>query len=358
MIKITKFRMGFLILCTFVLFLGWKHFHQDKPKNEIRILVDRAPNTLDSSQAPDAWARKIIPLLQEAHYTVTLPLKLDDFVLIPPENSAPKLHFKAIRDEMARALVFMSGDGDVLYDSLSLSRTKWMKSNHTQVIEAPGYSLSFIGFQVNDPVLSNLKVRQAIALCLPVQEWIQYKFFQFVERVPETPTQDLPRASKLLDEAGYPIQPDGYRFILHYVTTPVREGNEMAMLVREALRKIGIELEIMPLETSLFYQRLKRGDFQVFGSRMLRNSETDSVADLLGAEGQRNYFHYPALKEKVFSWNEVKAQVMQDLPLIPLFVWKHSAVLSDRIQANEKTANQMDDTFRFLTTLRLAPEEH
>ena len=356
--KITKYRMGFLILCTFILFWGWKHSHQDKPKNEIRILVDRAPNTLDASQAPDAWARKIIPLLHDFHYTVRQPARMEEFTLVPSDASQPELHFKAIRDEMARALVFMSGGGDVLFDSLSLSRTRWMKKNGTQVIEAQGYSLSFIGFQVNAPVLSNLKVRQAIALSFPVQDWIQYKFFQYVEAFAETPVQDLVRASKLLDEAGYPVQENGLRFTLHYVTTPVREGNEMALLVREALKKLGIVLEIMPLETSLFYQRLKRGDFEMFGSRLLRNSEADSVADLLGAHGQRNYFHYPRLEKKEFTWNEVKNQVLQDLPLIPLFVWKHAAVLSDRVLSNDSTSRQMDDTFRFLSTLSLRTVEH
>ncbi|MBC7397015.1 MAG: hypothetical protein H7333_06195 [Bdellovibrionales bacterium] len=340
-----------LILCTVVLFLGWNHFHQDKPKNEIRILVDRAPNTLDSSQAPDAWARKIIPLIQVDHYTAELPLKLEDFTLLPADPALPRLHFKTVRDEMARALVFLSAEADVLYDTLTLSRTSWIKRQGTQVLEAPGFNLSFIGFQVKDPILSQLKVRQALALSFPVDDWIRYKFFELVEKVPEAPKLDLIEAARLLDEAGYPRKEGGLRFTLRYLTTPVREGNEMAFLVREALGKVGVNVEIVPLETSLFYQRLKRGDFQIFGSRMLRNSESDSVADLLSERGARNYFHYAGLVENTFSWNEVKAQVLVDIPLVPLYVWKHAAVLSKRISVSDHTQTELDDSFRFLRTL-------
>ena len=62
-------------------------------------------------------------------------------------------------------------------------------------------------------------------------------------------------------------------FVSHFSTrtTPVREGNENALLIREALKGVGIHVEVTPIETSLFFNRLTHGDFQIFASVINRN---------------------------------------------------------------------------------------
>jgi ABC-type transport system substrate-binding protein len=329
-------------------------FHQDMPKNEIRILIDRIPNTLDSSQAPDTMAQRIVPLISELHYSVEKPTKNEDFTLDPTDPALPKLHFVFVRDELTRAMLFMSGRGDVLFDTLSLTKTDWMKKKGFQTLESPGFTFQFVGFQLKDPILKNFKVRQAIQLAFPVSEWMHYKLFDWVEALPETHlTPDLAEANRLLDEAKFPRDLKGIRFSLQYFTTPVREGNEMAFLVREALKNLGIQITIQPLETSLFYSRLKKGDFQIFSGRIIRNSEKDLVSDFLSPKGIRNYFSYDALPDHPFTWNEVKSQVFRELPIIPLYTWKHAAVFSARVSPLPETAAHLDDSFRFLNSLRL-----
>jgi ABC-type transport system substrate-binding protein len=148
------------------------------------------------------------------------------------------------------------------------------------------------------------------------------------------------------------------RIKLRFLTTPVREGNELALLVREALAEVGIDVEVVPLESSLFFQRLKRGDFQIFGSRLLRETEDDSIADYLLPGKNKNYFSWNpgrplADRKGNLNWAAAEKQVLEELPFIPLFTWKHGLLLSDRIRKSPLQPRIEEDSFRFLSTLQL-----
>ena len=81
-------------------------FQQEVPKNTIRILVDKV---MDSHHI------RLEPLLQNHQYTRIQ--HEDDFDLIPLNTALPKLQFQLVKDENTRALIFLKGEADVLYDS-------------------------------------------------------------------------------------------------------------------------------------------------------------------------------------------------------------------------------------------------
>jgi hypothetical protein len=331
---------------------------QDTAKREIRVILDRPPNSLFSGQNPDMTARKILPLL-EAGYRLSGNPDLEDFVLDPPKAGDPRLRFRTVRDELARGVLFEKGEADVLFNSLSLSKTEEFRKRGHPVLSAKGHHLSYLGFNLEDPVLSRREVREAVFHALPLRLWIRAKYFDWVE--PEgalTEAFDPDRSRQLLDQAGFPGTKSGKRLTLRFLTTPVREGSELALLLREALRRAEIELEIVPLETSLFFQRLKRKDFQLFASRMLRDSGNSSLAEYLLPGGQKNHFGWRGAsafvaKPEELTWPRIAPLVKRDLPLIPLFFWKHGLLLSRRI-ANPPTSEELEeDSFRFLSNLRL-----
>jgi ABC-type transport system substrate-binding protein len=352
-------------LCTFLLLTPDL---QGTPKNEIRILIDRAPNTLDRRQPPDAMARRILPLLHEGGYRLEAPRGLDDFQLLPPETSGPSakprpaLHFRVVKDDLTRGVLYSRGLVDVLFDTLSLSKTgHFRKLGHT-VLAPEGHHLSYLGLDLRNPVLARLEVRQAIRDALPLSRWIQQKYFDFVTPLMSSGASGDPEAaSRRLDRAGFPKGTDGIRFHLRYLTTPVREGNELAFLVREALRPVGIRIEVIPLESSLFFSRLKRGDFDLFGSRILRPEPDAPVGDLFRSHAPRNYFGYSNPSVDAFleahpqaGWPELARWVQEDLPCIPLFTWKHGLLLSSRMGWQGGGAPEsLDDSFRFLSLLQI-----
>ncbi len=356
-----------MILAFFGVFIGVSLLFQNTPENEIRILIDRPPNTLVPGQNPDVMARKILPLLTEFGYTAASAQApdLEDFVLLPPSPGRPRLRFVVVKDDLTRGVRFRRNQADVLFDTLSLSKTRLFAEEGSPLASPEGFHLSFLGFRLKHPLLQKREVREAIRLALPVSEWASQKYFGFVDAVPPTPPHALPRfdpalANRMLDQAGIPRDEDGIRFRLRYLTTPVREGNELALLTREALRQIGIQVEVMPLESSLFFSRLQSGEFELFGSRILRRSAADPVGEHFITAGKRNYTGYsnPMLDALLLQnpgapWPEVAPFLSPDLPVIPLFTWRHGLFLSKRIRFDSIREIPLDDSFRFLASLQL-----
>lgn len=332
---------------------------QDNSKNSIRVLIDRYPlfdcekskDSLTGCQPLDVNAQKIKPLIDEFHYIPEFFPNEERVIL--KHASKPSLDFKVVRDETTRALVFMRGEADVLYDTLSLAKTEWVRhqKSNIQVYSAPGFTLSYLGFQNQHPILKDRRVREAIAHALPIDEWIRYKFFNWVDRPNEFDhlSFDLAKANALLDEAGYPLR-DHERFSLRYFTTQVREGNETAQLVREALKQIGIDVQLTVVESSLFYEKIQKGDFELFSSRWYRFSNRAPLSEILGIGQKRNYVHYsnPALDSL-----DARKVIADEMPILPLYNWKHGLVAGPRILAPTDIESKLDETFRFLNSLAL-----
>jgi ABC-type transport system substrate-binding protein len=359
----------FVLCCAFFCtFFALSPDLQGTPKNEIRILIDRAPNTLDLRHPPDAMARRILPLLSEGGYRLDAPRGLDDFRLLPPDPAGPAgpgkpaLHFRVVKDDLTRGVLYSRGTVDVLFDTLSLSKTDHFRKLGYAVIAPEGHHLSYLGFDLRNPILARLEVRRAIREALPLSLWAQQKYFNLVAPIGSPANGGDPKAAaERLERAGFSKGADGFRFHLRYLTTPVREGNELAFLVREALRPVGIRVEVIPLESSLFFSRLKRGDFDLFGSRVLRPTPETPVGDLFRSGAPKNYFGYSNSSLDAFvdqhpqaGWPDLVQWVQEDLPCIPLFTWRHGLLLSSRMAWSPgKAPGRMDDSFRFLSLLQI-----
>jgi ABC-type transport system substrate-binding protein len=330
---------------------------QDNSKNTIRVLIDRYPQ----SQLVDGAFQKIQPLIDEFHYQLTEFPSEERMVLSRPNR--PSIEFTTVRDEVTRALLFLRGDADILYDTLSLAKTEWARHQRPdlQVFEKEGARLSYLGFQASSPTLKDRRVREAIIRSLPINEWIHYKFFNWVTRTDEVeiPSYDPGRAAELLDSAGYPIK-NGQRFSLRYLTTPVREGNETAQLVREALKQIGITVVVTTIETSLYFSKMQQGDADLFSSLWVRPSRDAPAIELLGKGQRRNYTHFSSVElESIFekrpntTLREVAPTILNELPLMPLYNWKHGLITASRIRVPADIDNSLDESFRFLARLEI-----
>ena len=197
-------------------------FHQEVPQNTIRILIDKPM---------DDHHIRIQPLIDEKHYSFRK--NQDDFELTPPKPSLPILRFNLIKDENTRALIFLKGEADVLYDSLSIAKTEWIKNqlvpNKAKIFSNSGDSISELAFNIESPAFHNPNLKLAIVNALPLKLWVETVFSNWIEALkPETSPsfQNFPNTT------------------LHYLTTSSREGQQMAYLTREALGNIGVQVEI------------------------------------------------------------------------------------------------------------------
>jgi peptide/nickel transport system substrate-binding protein len=124
-----------------------------------------------------------------------------------------------------------------------------------------------VAMNVSDPILKNVKVRQAIAYALdnkkivetafggipvilttanPVPPSLAWAYNPDVAAYPYDPQ----KAAQLLDEAGYPVDKDGIRFktTAKYATW-IPGVDEWWQLVQEMLGKVGIKMDLVVIDT-------------------------------------------------------------------------------------------------------------
>jgi len=281
--------------------LTYSSFHQDTPENTIRILIDKPMGEKHF---------RLAPLLENRQYRFVG--KGEDFDLVPLNGSGQNLQFQVVRDENTRALLFLRNEADVLFDTLSIAKTEWIRKKtgpkNIQIFSAPGESVSQLALNTENPILADPNLRNTIANALPLKNWIERLFYNWVEPISNPDSGFMPT----------PLNPP---ITLRYLSTSTREGQQIAQLTREALRKIGINVEIHIYESALFYAMIKKREFDLFSSTSV--------------PGMTNVLDLPHTE------------------LIPLFRWKHGLILSPRVKAPDDIESSLDYSFRFLTRLQL-----
>ena len=137
-----------------------------------------------------------------------------------------KIDFKIVPDNSARVVAVESGDLDMVISPLSPQDVQRMAGKQGFVVErVPAAGYTYINLNCSDPVLSDVKVRQAISY-LVNREQITATVYKGIGQVAKGPippgmwayTADLPsydynatKAGQLLDEAGWKAGSDGKR---------------------------------------------------------------------------------------------------------------------------------------------------
>ena len=104
-------------------------------------------------------------------------------------------------------------------------------------------------------------------------EWFDAGTFETLLRASSLMAE---KAKKLLDEAGYP-DPEGEvpRFKLVYKTSAKKDRVELALLIADYLRAVGIEVEVSSYEWGTFFRDIKNGNFQMFSLTWVGVTEPD-----------------------------------------------------------------------------------
>ncbi|PZR49017.1 ABC transporter substrate-binding protein [Paraburkholderia fungorum] len=195
---------------------------------------------------------------------------------------------KVINDPAARTVAFEDGSAELSGDSpVPLSDLERLKSNPKLGLETRGYEfqagVSRIEFNLDNPVLKNPKVRQAIASALDrevIRKVIYYGYATPLASpiIPSNPYYDptptpypfnVERANVLLDEAGYPRKADGTRFALTVDPLPIGDlPTRTAAYVKSALARIGIAITVRSQDLPAYLKRIytdRDFDFSING---------------------------------------------------------------------------------------------
>ena len=177
-----------------------------------------------------------------------------------------KLVIKFVPEANSRMIMLETGEIDLARDLLPLDFKKISEDNKYTAIEIETPSNMFLGFDLRNELLSDKRVRQAIAYAINNEDLVNTIYngsaTAATSPVPKMTTghnensnsypQDLEKAKELLAEAGYP---DGFDIELY-----VSEDNQrvdMAIIIQDNLKKIGINAKIKTFQWASYVSTIE-----------------------------------------------------------------------------------------------------
>jgi peptide/nickel transport system substrate-binding protein len=201
----------------------------------------------------------------------------------------PRVRFQVVPDMTTQALELRNGSADIAINALTPDMVLTLEGqSRLEVLRAPGTVLAYMAFNLRDPILKDVRVRQALAYAIDRQPMIEYLLRGFAQPAASTlPVQswaytnevrtyahDPERARQILDEAGYaPVK--GVRFHLTMKTSTDENTRLMVAVLQQQLREVGIQLDIRTFEFATFYSYVTKGVFQLYSLRWVGGSNED-----------------------------------------------------------------------------------
>ncbi|HEY8669880.1 MAG TPA: ABC transporter substrate-binding protein [Terriglobales bacterium] len=207
------------------------------------------------------------------------------------KTKVSRVQFMVVPDDTTRALELRKGSADVVINALPYDTIVALQREPTlQVLRSPGTRLGYMAFNLRDPILNDVRVRQAIAYALDRRQFIHYlmgdsarlatsvlppESWAYDGHVTQYP-YDPAKARQVLDAAGYAAK-DGVRFHLTMKTSTEGSSRTMAAVFQQQLRDVGIALDIRSFEFATFFSDITHGEFQVYSLRWVGGNEDPDI---------------------------------------------------------------------------------
>ncbi len=202
-----------------------------------------------------------------------------------------RVRFAVVPDATTRALELRKGSADAAINALTPDTVLTLERDPSLAVErAPGTVLAYLGFNLRDPILKDVRVRQAVAYALDRSPMIEYLWRGEAQPARSIlPPQswayngdvaayvhDPGKARALLDVAGYP-EINGVRFHITMKTSTDENTRLMVAVMQQQLRQVGIELDIRSFEFATFFADVTHGAFQLYGLRWIGGNEDPDI---------------------------------------------------------------------------------
>lgn len=260
-----------------------------------------------------------------------------------------KVTFTEVKDPTVRVLKLMRGETDLLQGDLPPELVKYVQANQDiKVATTQGANYSYLGLNMQDPVLKQLKVRQALAYAIDRQaiiDQVMVSHTRLADAIlpPEhyagnanlKPYTYRPALAKqLLQEAGVQLP-----LKLVYKTSTDAQRVRLATIVQAQMAEAGIELEIRSLDWGTFFEEVKKGKFQLYGLTWVGIKTPEIYTKVFGSSyTPPNGFNRGRYQDATLDsllheedWQAATARLHAQLPYIPLWYEGQSAVMRQDI---------------------------
>lgn len=295
-----------------------------------------------------------------------------------------KVRFAVVPDVTTRALELRKGSVDLEINALSADMVVALsKEPQLEVLTRPGTVYNYVAFNLRDPILKDVRVRQALAYAIDREKIIHYLWRDMAKPAPSilpplhwafTPdvrqyNHDPAKANQILDAAGY-AKKNGVRFKLTFKSSTEETTRLLAAVLQQDLRDVGIQMEIRSFEFATFYSDVVKGAFQLYSLRWIGGNEDPDIFEHVfhstsfpPKRANRSYYVNPkvdalidrgrgemdqAKRREIYM--ELQQILAEDLPYINLFYLDNVVVHSKRVRNIQLTPS---GNFDFLRNVEL-----
>jgi peptide/nickel transport system substrate-binding protein len=300
-------------------------------------------------------------------------------------SGAPKLErvrFTVVPDAVTVALEMEKGSVDLASNQLTLDMVHALEGRPGLAVETgPGSPVMYLNFNVARGPISDVRVRQAIALSidrsaivhavwrdrarlanslLPTGHWAAADDSS-VAHYPHDPA----RARMLLESAGYPAGKEGVRLRLEMKTSTDETTRLLAQILQQQMADAGIQLTLRSSEFGTFYSDVTSGRFQMYALRWIgSNEDPDIFSYALGSDrfppkgGNRGHYSNATVDQLLADASvatddatrrkdfiAVQRILSDEVPVIPLWYPNNEVVHTSRVMG---LVPRRDGSFGFL----------
>ena len=205
------------------------------------------------------------------------------------------MRFAIVPDAITRALELQKGSADAASNALTGDTVAALSRERRLSVESkPGSIVNYMTFNVTDPLLRDVRVREAFAYALdrpaivqsllhgqaeiadtllPLGHWAAPSASDPVTRY----THDTAKSIALLEAAGY--HPDAHGIRLHLTLKSSTDDTMrlLAAVVQQQVREAGIDLQLRQNEFGTFYSDVTKGAFQIYVLRWVGSNEDPDI---------------------------------------------------------------------------------
>lgn len=261
-----------------------------------------------------------------------------------------KIIFRVLPDENTAVQAFLNKEVDISLTRPPLSQVPTLEKTPGVKLDIyPMPNRYYVPMNLTREYFRKAEVRQALGMAINREE-VLAKALKGVGRTAEgyytpaiawaynanlkSPPFDPKKAEQLLDAAGYPRGADGIRMKLVLPHFQATEWGDIAAVIKENLKSVGIDVQIVQLEMGAWVDRvLVKKDFDITLMGGQQGPDPDALRMRFGTGGALNMMGYssaeldevlaagasaPTKEARVAAYMKAQEILAKDQPFVPV----------------------------------------